>query len=179
MQQRIDTWVASGGNRAALWESVKGATKREGVVLSPPSAAERPDPSAPPNAPPPPDEQKRQHERQHIIVATQPRVEREIARLHTLIAGWDTKRAQVRREMEVVAWRARLLELATARAEGRDECGWDLRICWAEEEYEEFGATALSSYAAPTEEKASAEGMIVDEEETWWCPVKRKCRHSG
>jgi COMPASS component SPP1 len=33
MQSRIDEWVKKGGKRGRLWESVKGAEKREGVVV--------------------------------------------------------------------------------------------------------------------------------------------------
>jgi COMPASS component SPP1 len=34
MRGRIDAWAARGGSRAHLWESVKGAPRREGTVTA-------------------------------------------------------------------------------------------------------------------------------------------------
>ena len=83
--------------------------------------------------------------------------------------------------MEVVLWREKLLELATARATAAEQCGWDQRLCFGDEDYAEFGPGVLESYEDEEETKAG-DAMQVDapEEQVWWCQGKKKCdRHSG
>jgi len=85
-------------------------------------------------------------------------------------------RERVMKDMEVVVWRKRLLELAAERAATVTQCGWDQRLCFGDEEWAEFSAGVLESY----EETAPEDAMEVDGEGAWWCAGKKKCeRHAG
>lgn len=173
MQSRIEKW---GGEREKLWESVKSAEKREGVVVKA-RAKVRPedDAKARTNGGEDPFEPVR---------PTQTKPAREIARLEASIAALAARREQLKREMDVVLWREKLIELATRRAEGREECGWDQRLCFGDEEWEEFGEGVLESYEEGAEERERereprAGGIGVADGE-WWCTGKKKCdRHAG
>jgi len=85
--------------------------------------------------------------------------------------------------VDLVLWRARLVELATERSEKVDECAWDQRLCFGEEEYTDFGMEVLATYEEKEDESENA--MQVDnpggaEEGEWWCRGKKKCeRHAG
>jgi len=80
------------------------------------------------------------------------------------------------------------VELATERSERVDDCAWDQRLCFGDEEYAEFGMEVLATYEENAEkEDVKDEGddtMQVDhtggEEGEWWCRGKKKCeRHAG
>jgi len=84
-----------------------------------------------------------------------------------------------------VMWREKVVELASERAERVDECGWDQRLCFGEEEWADFGPEVLESYE---EERVKVEsgddGMSPDAVSAmhgeWWCTGKKKCeRHVG
>jgi len=83
-----------------------------------------------------------------------------------------------------VLWRARLVELATKRSEKVDECAWDHRLCFGEEEYADFGMDVLASYENSGVKGDEDDAMRVDnaggDEGEWWCRGKKKCeRHAG
>lgn len=223
--------------REGLWESVKNAEKREGVVVradsedlggdemvkmevdNPPTKiegdregeSECPKPTilpAPASAPTPTTNGNSTTKPPPAPApAKKTKIEREVERLNVLLEQVVKLREEVKKGMEVVLWREKLLELATERAELVGRCGWDQRLCFGDEECAEFGAGVLESYAnlpAPEEKKEKEaesegeeeveeeDGMQVDaeeeeeeeettrEEEEWWCPGKSLCdRHNG
>jgi COMPASS component SPP1 len=87
--------------------------------------------------------------------------------------------------MDVVLWRKRLLELAAERADNVDQCGWDQRLCFGDEEWADFGAGVLESYeenvrVGEDADDAMAVDGAADGEGAWWCVGKKKCeRHAG
>ncbi|EMD41831.1 hypothetical protein CERSUDRAFT_110395 [Gelatoporia subvermispora B] len=184
MQARIDAWT---GDKHRLWESVKDAEKREGIVVravaiaAPMNGITKPeDSSEPPAARPQSDLPVLE-----AVKASKTRIERELARLHDQLERLTWRRDQLKKNMEIVLWREKLVQLATARAEALDECGWDQRLCFGDEEYTEFGAGVLESYEEQGQDtKENGDAMEVDgatnEEGEWWCRGKRKCdRHLG
>lgn len=111
-----------------------------------------------------------------------------VRRLDTQLQKIFTEREARKKELEVIAWRERLLQLASDRSEYVEVCGWDQRLCFGDEEIIEFGKDAIESYddSHPPNAQVGAaegEGMDVDEpvdEGEWWCPGKKKCdRHAG
>ncbi|KAF9044752.1 hypothetical protein BDZ89DRAFT_942869 [Hymenopellis radicata] len=140
MRRRIEAYTAKGGKKADLWEKVKDAERREGLVVRLGNG--------------------------HIGKSRTKR-EREVEKLQTQLDAVSMQRETVKRSMDVAVWRERLLELAVGRAEAKqDECGWDQRLCFGEEEWEEFGEGALENYGSSDEE--------------WWCPGPADCdRHVG
>ena len=92
---------------------------------------------------------------------------------------------ELKQEHDVISWRQKVLELAAARADRVDECGWDQRLIFDEEEYLEFGDGVLESYEerSPQLNGAAEESMQVDGacgHGEWWCRGKKKCqRHAG
>lgn len=170
MQQRIDAWTAKGGSTRLLWDSVKNAERREGVVVQ----ADRLsllqyDPTG------------------ASVLAAECSVkhDREVERLRSRLDRVMKTREQLKKEMEVVIWRQKLVELASDRANRVDECGWDQRLCFDDEEWAEFGAGVLESYEESQEDvDQTVNGMQVDgpvaEHGEWWCKGKKKCdRHAG
>ena len=159
MRFRIERW---GGDKERLWESVKDAQRREGVVIRCVSSESG-------------------GETQELVRPSKTKAEREVERLHLQLDKVALKRDETKKEMEILLWREKLVELATARAESLDECGWDQRLCFGDEEYAEYGPGVLESYE---EEHAHQEDeMQVDgaqEVGEWWCRGKKKCeRHAG
>jgi COMPASS component SPP1 len=233
MQSRIDTWAKKGGKPEKLWESVKGADKREGVVCAVESddessvlseeEDEKPQgkpkingdakhispvtcPNMDVDAPAKvedksdqkPDangtkEKKARKSKQHLphnikthlVPPSKTKVARETERLNCLLDGVLMLREELKRGMEVVVWRERLLQLATERAELVDQCGWDQRLCMDDQEWEDSGAAAMESYedlqAKAEAAKEQGTSMEVDgAEEQWWCPGNKVCsRHQG
>lgn len=170
MQTRIDVWAKKGGKKDKLWESVKNAEKREGVVVLADDVAKM-------------EVDGDDDECKKPAVNGKPKkgkVEREVERLNLLLDQVVKLREEVKKGMEVVVWREKLLELATERAEQVGQCGWDQRLCFGDEEWSDFGAGVLESY-----EEVKGEGdMQVDgaaeEDGEWWCPGKSLCdRHNG
>ncbi|KAH9175280.1 hypothetical protein EDB89DRAFT_1946359, partial [Lactarius sanguifluus] len=149
MHMRISLWVDNGGNRDRLWETVKGAERREGVVAS---------------------------ARVLDIKAEDWGNDRELARLRARLDTLVQKREALKAEMDVVAWREKVTELAIQHADTIEQCGWDQRLCFGDEEVAEFGASVLESYE---EGQTDVDGTQQEEAE-WWCTGKKKCdRHSG
>ncbi|KAK0465132.1 uncharacterized protein EV420DRAFT_941613 [Desarmillaria tabescens] len=144
MRRRIDAYTARGGSREVLWSKVKDAERREGVVV---------------------------HCQTGAVMKSKTKAEREIERLAGPLEAIGKARAGLRRAMECVLWRERVWELACQRAEaGGDICGWDQRLCFGEEEWEEWGDGVEESYAADAD----------DNDAEWWCPGPKDCeRHHG
>ncbi|TFK57249.1 hypothetical protein OE88DRAFT_1650892 [Heliocybe sulcata] len=170
MRRRINAWAARGGSTRQLWDNVKSAERREGVVVRADAADQwKSDPAA-------------------FMEATDSSVknDREVERLRAQLDKVMKAREQLKKDTEVVNWRQKLVELASDRADRVDECGWDQRLCFDDDEWAEFGAGVLESYE-DSQEDASHEvegGMQVDgpiaEHGEWWCKGKKKCdRHAG
>lgn len=158
----IAQWERSGGKCDRLWETVKNAEKREGVVVCADATVEIDGKPFP---------QKR-------------KADREIARLNARLENVVREREMMKREMDMILWRERLVELASERAERVDECGWDQRLCFGDEEFLDFGAEVLESYEEKAKEEATEDSIQVDGATTshgeWWCTGKKKCeRHAG
>ncbi|KZT30423.1 hypothetical protein NEOLEDRAFT_1125965 [Neolentinus lepideus HHB14362 ss-1] len=170
MRRRIDAWAAGGGSTRQLWNNVKSAERREGVVIRVDAADQwKTDPAA-------------------FIEAADSNVknDREVERLRRQLDKVMKAREQLKKEMEVVIWRQKLVELASDRADRVDECGWDQRLCFDDGEWAEFGAGVLESYEETLEDAGheSESGMQIDgpvaEHGEWWCKGKKKCdRHAG
>ncbi|KAI0051689.1 hypothetical protein FA95DRAFT_193514 [Auriscalpium vulgare] len=176
MESRIKFWEGKGGDRERLWESVKNADRREGVVVSVEPVHDKSkvvkmdiDNENPPTA----------------VVFEKPKKaqrDRELERLRAQLDEVVEKRERLKKEMEVIVWREKLTELAIERAESVDGCGWDQRFCFGDEEVAEFGAGVLESYEEAGQ-GATGDAMQVDgaaEEGECWCQGKKKCdRHVG
>ncbi|KAG6902885.1 hypothetical protein C0995_010055 [Termitomyces sp. Mi166 len=153
MQSRVDAWAKKGGKKEKLWETVKGAEKREGVVVC---AME-------------PNGVKTDVDKDQMIKQKKSKTEREMARLNGLLDSIVKLREDIKKEMEYVVWREKLLELATRRAEQIDECGWDQRLCFRDDQCVDLGEGVLESYDLQN-------GASGD----WWCSGKKACdRHAG
>ncbi|KAI0778144.1 hypothetical protein BD413DRAFT_600957 [Trametes elegans] len=174
MQRRIEGW---GGDQAILWASVRDVKQREGVVVKVELAQE--DPPAP--------TRRRQRsvaampmvvEKLEVQKPVKTQRERAIERLHAELYKLAPKRENIKQELEIVFWRQRVLELAAARAERLDECGWDQRLCIDDDEYLEYAASVLESYEEGHDPvQAEVSGI---EDGVWWCRGKKKCqRHAG
>jgi COMPASS component SPP1 len=161
---RIDSWTKKGGKKEKLWGSVKDAEKREGVVV----CVEEND-----------NEVKVDLDGGMNVKKTSTKkgtVEREVEELNMQLDRMLQE--LLKKEMEIIVWRERLIELATERSERLDQCSWDQRLCFGNEEWADFGAGVLESY----EEEGNS--MQVDSttegEGEWWCTGKKKCdRHAG
>jgi len=165
MHMRISLWVESGGNRDRLWETVKNAERREGVVVLARVADGRSPRTTRDQAAP------------AIIPPKISKADRELARLRARLESLVQKREALKAEMDVIAWREKVTELAIQHAETIEQCGWDQRLCFGDEEVAEFGASVLESYE---ENHSQADVDGTQEEAEWWCMGKKKCdRHSG
>jgi COMPASS component SPP1 len=160
MQSRIDAWAKKGGKKEELWESVKHAEKREGIAVCV--------------------DERVKFDLDKKNKST--KVDRETERLQGLLNQVVKTREEVHSSMEIVVWRERLLQFASERAEHIDQCGWDQRLCFGEEEWQDFGPGVLESYDDVKPVKNENE-MQVDEAEEggeWWCPSQKSCkRHAG
>lgn len=190
MQSRIDSWAKKGGRTEELWESVKDAEKREGVVVcamenevngyvngdgdyaSGDGVKMEVDSSNGDIVKP-----LKQH---RIIAPSKTKVERETERLNALLESVMNLREEIKRGMEVVVWRERLLQLASERADQVGLCGWDQRLCFDDEEWAEIGAGVLESYEGLKEDGGDGEMDVDAGDEQWWCPGQKLCdRHAG
>ena len=180
MQTRIDTWSKKGGKTEKLWESVKNAEKREGVVVC---AVDPPEPNGCVKMEVDvKDEADVKPLKPKIVPPSKTKVQRETERLNGLLDSIVSHREEIKRGMEVIVWRERLLQLASERAEQVGQCGWDQRLCFDDEEWANIGADVLESYEAEGIKKETDEGeMEVDSaDEQWWCPGQKVCeRHAG
>ncbi|KAF9531961.1 hypothetical protein CPB83DRAFT_848107 [Crepidotus variabilis] len=200
MQSRIDTWAKKGGKTEKLWETVKSAEKREGVVvckiqeelddedkdkMDVDEAVNGVEKSIKPTTP-----------KHKVIPPSKPKIAREHERLDLLLASIVSKREEMQRGMELIVCRERLLQLASERAELVGQCGWDQRLCCDDDELGEMGSAVWETYEESEKRREKedgqggdqeangdqeAESMDVDgNEEQWWCPGKKVCdRHSG
>ncbi|OBZ80046.1 Set1 complex component spp1 [Grifola frondosa] len=179
MQLRISSWA---GEKERLWGSVQDAHRREGVVVKSKFVQSEVDDVVKPEA--------NGNSSLHSLSAELPgfevvkplktKLEREQVRLNAELDKVARRRDELKKEMEVILWREKLIELAAVRAETIDECGWDQRLCFGDEEYAEFGAGVLDSYEESEQQDAmQVDGGAADEGE-WWCRGKKKCdRHAG
>ncbi|KAK7694611.1 hypothetical protein QCA50_001797 [Cerrena zonata] len=168
MQYRIEAW---GGDKEGLWEGVKKAEKREAVVIQCIHSATNGNVGT----------KSRGLVQQQVMPSAKPRMERQLVRLTARLEKIARQRDEIRKDMEIVLWRSRLFELAAARADEVNECGWDQRLCFDHDEYAEFGASVFDSYDDAQRENEDA--MQVDggvEDGEWWCKGHHKCeRHAG
>ncbi len=181
MQRRIQDW---GGSKEVLWASIREAKQREGVVV-------RVHVSGSPNGVVAHDKQAGlpvntgAQESYEVQRPTQMQRDRAIVRLQAELDKIAPKREELKQEHDVITWRQKVLELAAARADRVDECGWDQRLIFDEEEYLEFGEGVLESYEerSPQPNGAVDDPMQVDGADghgEWWCRGKKKCqRHAG
>jgi len=112
------------------------------------------------------------------------RIMRDVTRLGDLLESVVNLREEIKKGLEVVIWRERLLELASERAESIGQCGWDQRLCFGDEEWTDFGAGVLETYddgktdvtnVEDEQSQATGEGFGA-----WWCPGRKHCdRHVG
>lgn len=173
MQSRIDTWAKKGGKKEKLWESVKHAEKREGVVVKIEPALLCLDVSMDEDAKP-----IKPSNFSHLkpSAPTKHKTERDKDRLLESLDKLAAMQNDIRKAIQIIQWRERLLSLAVDRAESTSQCGWDQRLCFGDEDWEEeLGKTILKSYEAGDD----ADRMDVDQEE-WWCNGESVCsRHVG
>ena len=167
LHMRISLWVENGGNRDRLWETVKNAERREGVVASARVLDER-------------SRLTTKAEDGATLAIIPPKItkaDRELARLRARLETLVQKRETLKVEVDVVAWREKVTELAIQHADTIEQCGWDQRLCFGDEEVAEFGAGVLESYEEGLNQ-TDVDG--TQEEAEWWCVGKKKCdRHSG
>jgi COMPASS component SPP1 len=122
-----------------------------------------------------------------LITQKVTRVERDLEKLTGQLDQIMRKRETLKKQMDVVVWRARVVNLATERSEQVDECAWDQRLCFGDEKYAEFGTAVLANCEDnAAKEELTNEGedaMQVDavaEDGEWWYRGKKKCeRHPG
>lgn len=172
MQTRIDNWSKKGGKKDKLWESVKGAEKREGVVVCADPAAEIVHM-----------EVDGEIETKAGLLKKRGKIQHEVDRLNGLLDHVVKLREEVKKGMDVVLWRERLVELASERASQIGLCGWDQRLCFSDEEWADYGAGVLESYeerqtpAADGIKEEGSDAMEVDGDV--WCSGKMCERHAG
>ncbi|KAH0838335.1 hypothetical protein J3R83DRAFT_6614 [Lanmaoa asiatica] len=173
MRAHIAQWEKSGGARGLLWETVKNAPKREGVVVC-----------AEANGARAMDVDGNDSEPRPLDSAARRRAEREVARLNARLEEVVKERELMKRELDTVMWREKVVELASERAGKVDECGWDQRLCFGEEEWADFGPEVLDSYEERVKVESGDDAMPLDGASAmhgeWWCTGKKKCeRHAG
>ncbi|KAF9015207.1 hypothetical protein BDQ17DRAFT_25781 [Cyathus striatus] len=177
MESRIEAYAKKGGKKDKLWESVKNAEKREGVVVCAENALNghiKMDVDVPKDGDVKPLSSKRS------------KVARETDRLKGSLEQIVKRREELKKGMEIVIWREKLLELASERAQQLGLCGWDHRLCFSDEELADYGAGVLESY-----EEIKLDGVkeengdmqidgAVENQGEWWCPGNVSCgRHVG
>ena len=188
MEARIDVWVKKGGKQESLWESVKHAEKREGVVIRVNGAKDYTAECVIKTEDVKPSIADHVEEPKVCLVTEKWQVKAtkshlELERLRDILHRVAKMREDIKKGVEVVLWREKLLELAAERAKSLCLCGWDQRLCFGDEEWAEFGVGVLESYESGGENLDEAgNSMQVDnvEEGEWWCPGKAMCdRHAG
>ena len=131
VQSRIDAWTKKGGKKERLWESVKNVQKREGVAVCVKDEIIGQSTGTKVN---------------DLVRIQRTKVDREISQLNQLLNKVVKLREDIKKGMEVVSWREKLLDLAKERAQQVGLCGWDQRLCFGDEEWADFGADVLESY---------------------------------
>jgi len=180
MQSRIDNWAKKGGKTDKLWDSVKHAEKREGVVvvveqeIKVNGACSKMDVDE--SSPGPcTNQETKAATKQRPLAPSRTRVEKETDRLNGVLEGVNKLREEVKKGLEIVVLRKQVLEHAAERAEEVGQCGWDQRLTLDDEEWAEIGESVLESYGAKEEEQD--EPMDLDQQ--WWCDVAGKCERHG
>lgn len=192
MHRKIGAWVESGGDVHRLWETVKDAKRPEGIVAS---ESGRTLPSRilselqnDSNITRKTEATDTKPDTLADLLSMNQENERAVESLNARLQSIVQQREARKKVLEVVLWRERLLRLATERAEKVQECGWDQRLCFGDEEWIEFGEGVLESYeeVAPNGHALNSEDnmeMNVDEQVEdgeWWCRGRKKCdRHAG
>jgi COMPASS component SPP1 len=167
MQMRIDAWANKGGNKEKLWESVKAAEPREGLVISADQVQTTEETV------------DAQSFSKNAILPKISKIQREVQRLSAQLEAMGLEREDIKKQLEVILWRERLTELAAERSERLDTCGWDQRLCFGDEEWSDFGVGVLESYEEREKAEDHGDGTLEGARE-WWCPGKKKCdRHAG
>lgn len=165
MQSRIDTWAKKGGKKEKLWDSVKGADRREGVVVR----IEDDDANS-----------CRGESRDGHLKPSKPAKSkgiREKERLSKLLEQIAQMSNELKKGMEVLAMREKLLEMAGDRAENVRQCGWDQRLCYEDEEWAANGQSVLESY---DDRDMDVDGQSDSGDADWWCSEDTGCsRHMG
>ncbi|KAI3622093.1 phd transcription [Moniliophthora roreri] len=175
ISKRVDTFIRQGGDKQKLWKAVKNAEKREGLVrvVSEDTGSHVP-----------------------VIKEVKPKktaTEREVERLNGLLDDINKVREELKKGMEIILWREKLVRLATERADRVEECGWDQRLCFSDEDWADYGSGVLESYnTSPDKEAADEEDGDEDKMDTtpdvageaeggeWWCRGDQHCdRHAG
>lgn len=186
MQSRIDTWAKKGGKKDKLWESVKNAEKREGVVVR----VEDDDSISSLNgchAKSDPDckqgKEGAEVLRNGALKPAKPKkikTEREKERLTKILDQVIRTSNDLKTGMGVLAWREKLLELATERAENVGLCGWDQRLCYGDEEWADHSQSVFDSYEDKGDGDMDVDGQSESGEGEWWCAEEAACsRHLG
>lgn len=181
MQMKIEAWTAGGGHKAKLWETVKDADAREGVVtiLSEPATVKAEvdadgdvkltdgtsnDTKLPTGGP-----------AAVVKKGLSKQKERELTKLRKELEKVVDLRNLMKQELEIIEWRDSLIKLASQRSEEVGECGWDQRLCMDDEEWTEVGLTILENYDGQDQQEDESESFGE-----WWCRGKKKCdRHAG
>jgi COMPASS component SPP1 len=179
MRAKIAFWADKGGDKDRLWESVKSAERREGVVQCVVANGNSGLGGEQPNG--------------LVTVAVvanngqragggKTKTDRALDRLRAQLDDVVRTRETLMREMEPIVWREKVSTLAIQRAEGVEECGWDQRLCFGDEDIAEFGSGVVESYEAEAKAKdeAGEEAETEEADAEWWCKGKKKCeRHAG
>ncbi|KIK71042.1 hypothetical protein GYMLUDRAFT_33157 [Collybiopsis luxurians FD-317 M1] len=171
LRKRIDGYTKKGGKKEDLWDIVKTASKREGLVrVIEPSLVMKADGAV-------------ENDIANLkpvlkeIKPSKSKQEREIERLNGLLADIEKVRDELRRGMDILLSREKLLQLASDRSENLGQCGWDQRLCFSDEDWADYGEGVLESY---TEQGEGPAENGNGEEPEWWCPGDQDCeRHAG
>ncbi|KAF5314131.1 hypothetical protein D9611_006888 [Ephemerocybe angulata] len=178
MQSRIDTWAKKGGKKEKLWDSVKGADKREGVVVR----IEDDDSTSSVNGCTL-DSKPDGHLKNGLLKPAKPmksKAQREKERLSKTLEQLLQMTAELKKGMDVLGWREKLLELAGDRADSLGQCGWDQRMCYGDEEWVERGQAVIESYEDRGEADMDVDGQSESGDGEWWCTEDAACsRHMG
>jgi COMPASS component SPP1 len=185
MQSRIDTWAKKGGKKDKLWDSVKNAEKREGVVVrldeddntsSLSDCQGKSDLDCP-------QEKDTETLKNGALKPAKPKkakAEREKERLTEALDQVVRTTNDLKKGMGILASREKLLEMATERAETVNQCGWDQRLCYGDEEWAEQGQSVFESYEDRGDGDMDVDGQSDNGEGDWWCPEEAACsRHVG
>lgn len=189
MKQRLEAWS---GNVQGIWEGVKGVARRESVVYrciyddnqqarcngalkeeSPSSVIVLPAVSP--------------SQRVEVVKPRTTKVDRERVRLHAQLDKISARRDELKDDENIVVLREQMWDLASRRAEQRGDCGFDMRMCWADDEVREYGEEVFASYDAEEdaregrdEDRMAVDGTADQDSGEWWCKGKKKCeRHAG
>ena len=156
-----------------MWESVKGAKKREGVVKheAGKTLARKLGALA--------DNTRMNEDSNTTTGSSQPPNQRVlVSDLRVLLDSIANERESRKKELDFIQQQEQLLHLAIDRAKAVGECGWDQRLCFDEEEWAEFGEGILESYV--DDSKPGEEPEETHDDAVWWCRGGTKCdRHAG